>query len=139
MTLRSWLLSQREEDGQGLVEYALILVLVSITVIVALSLLGTSVRDVFYDVRAALIPPKIELVRAEHWINSKVIIEVTYAGGYDSSVTLSTPYGTMNKWNNSYGLDLPHSTIDTTQCPCTIWIEASTGEQFRIITSEKTN
>jgi len=42
------------EDGQGLVEYALILVLVSITVIVVLSLLGDSVGQVFNDVNATL-------------------------------------------------------------------------------------
>lgn len=35
------------EDGQGLVEYALILVLVSIVVIVVLTLLGTQVANVF--------------------------------------------------------------------------------------------
>ena len=42
------------EDGQGLVEYALILVLVSITVIVLLTLLGTQVREVFNDVQSTL-------------------------------------------------------------------------------------
>ncbi len=35
------------EDGQGLVEYALILVLVSIVVIVVLTLLGAQVGNVF--------------------------------------------------------------------------------------------
>ena len=42
------------EDGQGLVEYALILVLVSITVIVLLSLLGTQVGAVFQTVTETL-------------------------------------------------------------------------------------
>ena len=42
------------EDGQGLVEYALILVLVSITVIVLLSLLGTQIGAVFQDVTNTL-------------------------------------------------------------------------------------
>ena len=42
------------EDGQGLVEYALILVLVSITVIVLLSLLGDEVGAVFQDVTGTL-------------------------------------------------------------------------------------
>lgn len=36
-----------QEEGQGLVEYALILVLVSIVVIVVLSLLGQQVGNVF--------------------------------------------------------------------------------------------
>ena len=42
------------EDGQGLVEYALILVLVSITVIVILTLLGGEVGNVFQTVSNTL-------------------------------------------------------------------------------------
>ena len=42
------------EDGQGLVEYALILVLVSITVIVLLSLLGENIGSVFQEVTNTL-------------------------------------------------------------------------------------
>jgi len=43
-----------EEEGQGLVEYALIIVLVSIVCIAALTLLGTQVRDVFTTISASL-------------------------------------------------------------------------------------
>ncbi len=42
------------EDGQGLVEYALILVLVSIVVIVLLTLLGSQVSQVFNDISGSL-------------------------------------------------------------------------------------
>jgi pilus assembly protein Flp/PilA len=42
------------EEGQGLVEYALILVLVSIAAITVLGLLGTDIAGVFQDVRDAL-------------------------------------------------------------------------------------
>jgi len=35
------------EDGQGLIEYALLLVLIALVVIVALSVLGTGVANVF--------------------------------------------------------------------------------------------
>jgi pilus assembly protein Flp/PilA len=38
------------EEGQGLVEYALILVLVAIAVIVVLGLLGTQINAVFQTV-----------------------------------------------------------------------------------------
>lgn len=38
------------EKGQGLIEYALILVLIAIVVIVALSLLGPQIRDIFYTI-----------------------------------------------------------------------------------------
>lgn len=42
------------EEGQGLVEYALILVLVAIVVIAALSLLGGEVNNIFGDVSNTL-------------------------------------------------------------------------------------
>lgn len=37
----------KREDGQGLVEYALILVLVAVVVIAILALLGPAIADVF--------------------------------------------------------------------------------------------
>jgi pilus assembly protein Flp/PilA len=42
------------EEGQGLVEYALILVLVAIIVIVVLGLLGGQVSNVFSNIANAL-------------------------------------------------------------------------------------
>lgn len=45
---------KRLEEGQGLIEYALILVLISIAVIITLSLLGDSIGGVFWQVDAAL-------------------------------------------------------------------------------------
>jgi pilus assembly protein Flp/PilA len=44
------------EDGQGLVEYALILVLVAIVVIAILTLLGPQIGNVFSQVVSALEP-----------------------------------------------------------------------------------
>ena len=41
-----------KEKGQGLVEYALILVLIAIVVIVVVSLLGTSIGNVFSNIVA---------------------------------------------------------------------------------------
>jgi pilus assembly protein Flp/PilA len=43
-----------KEEGQGMVEYALILVLVSIVVIVILLTMGTQIKNVFSNVVAAL-------------------------------------------------------------------------------------
>jgi pilus assembly protein Flp/PilA len=43
-----------KEKGQGLVEYALILVLVAIVVIVALSLLGPVIGGVFSEINDTL-------------------------------------------------------------------------------------
>lgn len=45
--LRRW---AAREEGQGMVEYALILVLVSIVVILILSLLGGTIANVFSDI-----------------------------------------------------------------------------------------
>ena len=42
------------EEGQGLVEYALILVLIAIVVIVILGLLGSQVSEVFSTITSAL-------------------------------------------------------------------------------------
>jgi pilus assembly protein Flp/PilA len=43
-----------KEKGQGLVEYALILVLIAIVVIVALSLLGPKIGQIFSDINSGL-------------------------------------------------------------------------------------
>ena len=43
-----------KEKGQGLVEYALILVLVAIVVITALTLLGPAIGQIFSDINAEL-------------------------------------------------------------------------------------
>ena len=42
------------EEGQGLVEYALILVLVAIVVIVILALLGPSIGNIFSNIMTSL-------------------------------------------------------------------------------------
>jgi pilus assembly protein Flp/PilA len=47
-----WLKDQ--EEGQTLVEYALILVLIAIVVIGVLTLVGTNVTDVFQNIADAL-------------------------------------------------------------------------------------
>jgi pilus assembly protein Flp/PilA len=43
-----------KEKGQGLVEYALILVLVSIVVIIVLALLGPAIGNIFSTIMASL-------------------------------------------------------------------------------------
>jgi pilus assembly protein Flp/PilA len=45
---------ENREEGQGLVEYALIIVLVSIAAIVAMGLLGTAVSNVFSTITTTL-------------------------------------------------------------------------------------
>ncbi|MGB3399554.1 MAG: Flp family type IVb pilin [Candidatus Deferrimicrobiaceae bacterium] len=53
--LHSLIMMFRDEEGQGLVEYALIIVLVSIAIITALSLLGTQVNTVFSQITSGLV------------------------------------------------------------------------------------
>jgi pilus assembly protein Flp/PilA len=51
MTIRRFL---REDDGQGLVEYGLILGLIAIICIAALTQMGTSVDDILNEIATAL-------------------------------------------------------------------------------------
>lgn len=46
----------QREEGQGLVEYALILVLIAVVVIVILGTLGTSINNMFIEVQVAMTP-----------------------------------------------------------------------------------
>ena len=46
--------ASKKEEGQGLAEYALILVLIAIVVIAALPTLGTQIDSVFGDITAGL-------------------------------------------------------------------------------------
>lgn len=48
------MLYQPREEGQGLVEYALILVLVAVVVIVILTILGPAIGNIFSNVVTAL-------------------------------------------------------------------------------------
>jgi pilus assembly protein Flp/PilA len=50
----TWATAAREEDGQGLVEYALILVFVSVVSIAMLTILGIDVGEVFTDIETKL-------------------------------------------------------------------------------------
>lgn len=44
----------KDEEGQGMVEYGLIIALIAIVVIVALTLLGPKIRDIFTKVNDEL-------------------------------------------------------------------------------------
>lgn len=48
------MLSSLKERGQGMIEYALILVLVAVVVIAALTIMGPLVRAVFETINASL-------------------------------------------------------------------------------------
>ena len=46
----------RDEGGQDLIEYALLVALVALVAIAAVSQVGETIKDVFWDVIAASIP-----------------------------------------------------------------------------------
>ena len=52
--MKKFFAKMSDEKGQGLVEYALILVLVAIVSIVVLGFMGTGVRDVFQQIVDAI-------------------------------------------------------------------------------------
>lgn len=52
--LMACLNARRDEEGQGLVEYALIIVLVALAVIVTLTALGGQVSSVFSEITGEL-------------------------------------------------------------------------------------
>jgi pilus assembly protein Flp/PilA len=52
--LKNFLGKFSREEGQGLVEYALILVLISIVVIAVLTATGTSIQDIFQEISDTL-------------------------------------------------------------------------------------
>jgi pilus assembly protein Flp/PilA len=55
MTLiNTWLASLRDEDGQGLAEYALILALIAIIAIAALIFLGSQIASILSTIGAAI-------------------------------------------------------------------------------------
>ena len=49
-----------KEDGQGMVEYALIIAFIAIVVIVALAFLGPVISDMFFDIGDKLTPEAAE-------------------------------------------------------------------------------
>ena len=49
-----------KEDGQGMVEYALIIAFIAIVVIVALAFLGPVIREMFFDIGNELTPEAAE-------------------------------------------------------------------------------
>ena len=54
--LKNFLGKFSREEGQGLVEYALILVLIAIVVIGVLTTTGTSIQSIFTSINNALTP-----------------------------------------------------------------------------------
>ena len=54
VTLKAYVAGLQKEEGQGLAEYALIIVLVSIAVVAALSTVGDDIEGVFTSISDSL-------------------------------------------------------------------------------------
>ena len=118
------------EGGQGLVEYALILVLVALVVIVVLSLLGPSIGNVFSNVVDKLNMLGggnnyiVAITRADYDSGLQMLhLDATSDGVYDPGVTLTaSPGGIMVQAGNHYCLN-----YSLTGCPCAVTVTSSDG------------
>ena len=118
------------ERGQGLVEYSLILVLVAIVVIVALSLLGPSIGNVFSQVVDELNMlgggnnDVVVIITADYDSGTQMLhLDATSDGVYDPSVTLTaSPGGVMVQAGNHY-----HLNYSLAGCPCAVTVTSSEG------------
>jgi len=127
---RSHSANMYSEGGQGLVEYALILVLVALVVIVVLSLLGPSIGNVFSNVVDELNMLGggnnylVVITRADYDSGSQTLhLDATSDGVYDPSVTLTaSPGGVMGQAGNHYCLN-----YSLTGCPCAVTVTSSEG------------
>lgn len=128
---RSYSVIRSSEGGQGLVEYALILVLVSLVVIVVLSLLGPSIGNVFSNIVDDLNMLGggnnyvVAITRADYDSGLQMLhLDATSDGVYDPGVTLTaSPGGVMVQAGNHY-----HLNYSLTGCPCTVTVTSSEGD-----------
>jgi len=115
------------EAGQGLVEYALILVLVAVVVIAILLILGPQIGQTFNQVVCALGSGGCDVVvitKADYNSSSHELhLDATSNGGHNPGVTLTaSPGGVMEAKSNHY-----HLKFTLTGCPCTITVSSSGG------------
>jgi pilus assembly protein Flp/PilA len=90
----------RNERGQGLVEYALILVLVATVVMALLLLLGEEIQGVFCDMVAALLHPVDDAVTMDIDADSLDIDVDGIAGFSIGSVVTPPSHGTVEQYND---------------------------------------
>jgi pilus assembly protein Flp/PilA len=124
---RSQSAKRYSEGGQGLVEYALILVLVAIVVIVVLSLLGPSIGNVFsqlVDELDGLGNDVVLITTADYDSGLQILhLDATSDGVYDPSVTVTaSPGGIMVQAGNHY-----HLNYSLVGCPCAVTVTSSEG------------
>jgi len=120
-----------EEHAQGLVEYALILILAAIIVIGALAVVGSSIEAAYCEI-VGLFPGSenpcgldvVVITRAEYNTESgKLHLDATSNGNHDPAVTLTaSPGGVMAATPHHYHLDYILSCY-----PCEVTVTSSEG------------
>lgn len=118
-----------DERGQGAVEYALLLTTVALVLIVAVTLFGSTLGELYCRVNAAFPGSTtggcvVSITRAEYDLALKELdLAATVDGGYDPYTTLTAaPGGMMNNDVNGYFLTIP-----LPDCPCKVVVSSSGG------------
>ena len=130
----------RVETGQGLVEYALILVLVSVVSVAVLALPGTQINVMLCQTIVTLSDEPVEacetdtvaILKAEHHGPSKQIrVQATSDGGYNPDAALTaTVNGYTAVMTHQAGKDYYEVNIkgiDIATCPCTVSVDSTLG------------
>lgn len=118
------------EKGQGLVEYALMLVMVAVVVIAVLLTLGPQVGQVFSKVMTELqktgvveAGDTVVITKSNYNPSQKLHLDATSDGSFQPGVTLTaSPGGLMEAKSDHY-----HLNYDLTGCPCTVTVTSSSG------------
>jgi pilus assembly protein Flp/PilA len=127
---RSYSEKRLSEGGQGLVEYAMILTLVALVVIVVLSLLGPNIGNVFSNVNdnlnmiGGVNTDVVVITKADYnSVPQMLHLHATSDGGYNPAVTMTaSPGGVMVHQSNHY-----HLNYHLPGCPCTVTVTSSEG------------
>ena len=133
-SIRALNLRRTSEQGQGLVEYALIMVLVSLVTIITLSLAGSSVKDVFCDVVLTIQPGGTDecgLVRVlnAHYSGGELMVMAKVPPGSPATLTL-VGYGPMVRNGSSHVFYLSISVPNPP--PSTVTVKSSEGVSVTI-------
>ena len=123
-----------EERGQGLIEYALILSLIAVVILVALVVVGSAVNTAYCQVISQFpgaedpceekLIDVVVITKAEYDSGSQELhLDATSNGDYDPAVTLTvSPGGVMEARSHHY-----HRKYFLPGCPCEVTVTSSAG------------
>ncbi len=124
-----------ENPGQGLVEYALILSLVAIVILIAMSVMGSALKMAYCQVISQFpgaggfcVVDEVVIFRVDYDINPDDVIDELHLdaksnGDYDPATTLTaSPGGVLEAREHHY-----HLRLFSLKCPCKVTITSSAG------------